>query len=479
MTGKHDPPGELDERAGSSLRADQLTLKAAASDFGKTISRKPDHVTTPLTPGDVVEIVHYARRSKRHIKVQGTRHSTYGQGQLTNAIIVNTNLLASTNVVDPANQSVTLDAGAQWRSVVERTTPYGLIPPVLTDFLGLSVGGTLAVGGFGSQSFRFGTQADNIEELTVVTGTGELVICSKNVHSDLFNAVLGGMGSFGVIVKVKLNLVPAPPMIRLYKVLYTDLEPFLADQHRAAKSRQFEAIEGSAIPNSREELLPRFGDAPALSNLGSGSPKWLYQLKLAKGFGPDNEPDDNLIFNGLSSLSGVQAAKTLTALQYATRMDAEVEIMQARGLWQLPHQFFSVLLPTKTADTTIARALSSTHHEDMHHGPILINMMDRDLVKTPTVRMPGNAGTSTILFSALRNIYPATHLRAEQLLAVNRELYDNFKSLGGVLYPISAIPMALSDWHQHWGDGISQLQDAKRKYDPENIFPSPCGISHS
>ncbi len=62
---------------------------------------------------------------------------------------------------------VVVDAGATWSEVLAATLPRGLTPPVLTDYLGLSVGGTLVVGGVGGTISRFGLQSDNVVEMDV------------------------------------------------------------------------------------------------------------------------------------------------------------------------------------------------------------------------------------------------------------------------------------------------------------------------
>jgi cytokinin dehydrogenase len=80
-------------------------------------------------------------------------------------------------------------AGATWSGVLAATLPFGLTPPVLADYLRLSVGGTLTVGGVGAMTARHGLQADNVLELDVVTGRGDLLTCSPERHPDLFDAV--------------------------------------------------------------------------------------------------------------------------------------------------------------------------------------------------------------------------------------------------------------------------------------------------
>ena len=67
-----------------------------------------------------------------------------------------------------------VDAGVRWIELLQATVPQGKSPPTLTDFIELSIGGTLSVGGIGGQAFRWGLQVDNVLELEVITGRGEL-----------------------------------------------------------------------------------------------------------------------------------------------------------------------------------------------------------------------------------------------------------------------------------------------------------------
>ena len=66
-----------------------------------------------------------------------------------------------------------VEAGAKWSDVLRATLPHGKTPPVLTEYLELSVGGTLVVGGVGGTTSAFGVQSDNVIEMEVVTGDGE------------------------------------------------------------------------------------------------------------------------------------------------------------------------------------------------------------------------------------------------------------------------------------------------------------------
>ena len=105
---------------------------------------------------------------------------------------------------------VVVDAGATWKNVLDATLKQGLTPPVLTNYLGLSIGGTLAVSGIGGSSSRYGMQTDNVLELDVVTGDGKELTCSATSNPDIFAGVLAGVGQCAIITRATLGLVLAP-----------------------------------------------------------------------------------------------------------------------------------------------------------------------------------------------------------------------------------------------------------------------------
>ena len=129
-----------------------------------------------------------------------------------------------------AGNQVEVGAGMLWRTVLQATTAKGLTPPVLTGYLGLSVGGTLSVGGVGGTTYRYGAQVDNVLQLQVVTGEGQLQTCSASQQPDLFEAALAGQGQCGIIVKATLRLVPAETNTRTFLLFYPDVPTMLADE---------------------------------------------------------------------------------------------------------------------------------------------------------------------------------------------------------------------------------------------------------
>ena len=174
------------------LLLDDASRAAAADDFGHLVHQQPFAVLRPGSVTDVVKLVQFARRNDIKVAARGQAHSTQGQAQVEAGVVVDMATLTTVHEINTTN--VLVDGGTRWLDLLTQTIPQGLTPPTLVDFLELTVGGTLSLGGIGSQAFRFGPQVDNVLELQVVTGKGELVTCSATHNSELFEAVHSGLG---------------------------------------------------------------------------------------------------------------------------------------------------------------------------------------------------------------------------------------------------------------------------------------------
>src|SRR5919107_943699 len=125
---------------------------------------------------DIVRLIDFARSQGIQVAARGQGHSTLGQAQVEAGVVIDMSALAA--IYEINENDALVGAGLRWSDLLRQTIPLGLAPPTLTDYIDLSVGGTLSVGGVGGQTFREGPQVDNVLELTVVTGRGEVVTCS-------------------------------------------------------------------------------------------------------------------------------------------------------------------------------------------------------------------------------------------------------------------------------------------------------------
>lgn len=431
-------------RVAGRFREDEASLAAAGDDFGHIVTRRPAAVFEPGSVEDVVAIVRLARERGIHVVARGQGHSTYGQSQVEGGIVVDMTSLAGIGPL--TGDSVFVGAGIRWLDLVRYTVPRGLVPPTLTGYLGLSVGGTLSVGGIGAETFRSGTQADNVLELEVVTGTGELVRCSPRENAELFDACRCGLGQFGIITGARVRLVAAPPRVRSYTVAYRSAEALLADQTLLAASNRFEHVSGVMTPRD------------------DGG--WTCLLDVVEYLAGDAPVEASERLAGLSFEPGTLVVEDRPFFELAERTEAYAQSVRQAGLWSLPHPWFDVFLPASETASFTEWVLSQLTPSDLGHGLLLFFPLRRARCRAPFFRLP--VEDDVFLFDWLANAQPPE--RAPALVEKNRLLYQEAVKRGGTLYPIGALPMVRADWERHFGESWARFEAAKQRFDPDRVL---------
>ncbi|MFJ6381128.1 FAD-binding protein [Kitasatospora sp. NPDC092039] len=441
-------------------------LERFTGDFGHLVTARPRAVLRPASVRDVQQLLAFARRHRIPVAVNGQSgdlaqhgeaglesHSSYGQANPRGGIAIDARSLSRILSVQPGRAVV--EAGATWAQVTEAGLATGWVPPVLTDYLHLTVGGTLSVGGIGGAVQRHGMQVDNVLELDVVTGTGELVTVSPTRNRDLFHAVLAGGGQAAVIVRATLALVPAPERAHVFSLYYDDLDTYLADQHTVMAQRRFDLQVGDVV---RSE----------------DGTRWRYKAELVAF------TDTGQTVDQAALLAGLRPAHTEVVEQswrdHAFRVDAFAQYLREAGLWSLPKPWLSVFLPATTARTFMARAADILTPADLGAGLLLFYPYQRSKITAPLAVLPEQeVGWHFDLLA-----FPPPGSDTTAMLRRNRRLYDLAVELGGKRYLIGAIPaMTHSDWQHHYGDLWQDVTHAKQRWDPAGILTPGQGIHTS
>jgi cytokinin dehydrogenase len=210
-------------------------------------------------------MIQFARQHEIQVSARGQGHATQGQSQNDGGVVINMSTLNTLHEINPDNALV--DAGRTWFELIEYTSVQGLTPPTITDYVHLTVGGTLSVGGIGGQGFVHGPQIDHVLELTVVTGQGNLVTCSPTQDARLFDAVRAGLGQFGIMVQARVKLVAAPQNTRFYNLPYLAVTTFMADQKFLIGTNRFNYVEAFAFIADLFATSNLNGVSSILSNL--------------------------------------------------------------------------------------------------------------------------------------------------------------------------------------------------------------------
>jgi cytokinin dehydrogenase len=429
-----------------ALLFDDAARQAAADDFGHIVHRLPTAVLKPGSVEDIVKLVRFANRRSLKVAMRGNGHAMFGQTQVDGGVVIDSSTLNSIRFVTfRGRPAVEVGAGALSGPLFDAAYAQKLTLPVMVETGVLSIGGTMSTGGFGGTTWREGFQVDHVRELQVVTGSGQLMICSDERNSDLFNAVLAGMGQCGIIVKVVLALVPAPTHILFFVLSYVDLQTAIADLTFLVNDGRFNHLDG------RTAARP-----------GGG---FIYNLETAAFYDAPKAPNEAQLLAGLKFTS--QTTRVMTYAEY---------YRPGGGLPPLPHPWLYLCLPLSRFVEYAARVLA-TPAEVAFAFP-RFSAWKRNSIKRPLVRMPNEDLVARFYLPR----QPPASADIALLVAMNRTLYDRARDMGGTRLTSSAIPFSQADWIQHYGPVWESFRNAKQRFDPSNVltpgqgmFPSAVG----
>ncbi|WP_369370672.1 FAD-binding protein [Promicromonospora sp. Populi] len=432
-------------RLDGELVTDEESLTEAATDYGHLINRRPRAVLRPGSALDVVTIVRFANEHGLTVAARGQGHSTFGQAQADCGVVIDTRTLATIHEILPDRAVV--DAGVQWLDLIRASLADGVAPPVSTDYLALSVGGTLSVGGIGGASQHFGLLVDNTLELEVVTGDGQLVTCSADLERDLFEAVLGGLGQFAVIVRATVQLRDAPTMARIYTLTYPQVTDLTAAQRTVLADGRFDYLEGQLVPTDDDGFA--------------------FVLESGVWF-TTQPPDDDVLLAGLDP-SGLDVVD----VPYFEWLNRIYETMEQIEALRLPGPWLNVFIPDAATDEIVSELLKTLTPADAG-GVALLYPTTRAPLTRPQVRVPD--GPVFFLLALLRAVSPPDDAEAERLIAENDALYARVLAAGGTQYPVNALHLDPADWRIHYGDRWPAVVRAKDRYDPRRVLTPGQGV---
>ncbi|XP_038701533.1 cytokinin dehydrogenase 9-like [Tripterygium wilfordii] len=455
-----------------------------ATDFGNIYHFLPSAVLYPNSVSDISTTIKHifslGAASPITVAARGHGHSLQGQAQAQEGVIIRMESLQEPKMQVHTGQLpyVDVSGGELWINILNETLKYGLAPKSWTDYLYLTVGGTLSNAGISGQAFRHGPQINNVYQLEVVTGRGEVVTCSEEQNSDLFYGVLGGLGQFGIITRARISLEPAPKMVRWMKMLYSEFSQFSNDQeHLISAQNSFDYIEGFVIIN-RTGLLNNWRSSfnpkdPLHASEFSSDGKTLYCLEIAKYYDPDETDIMNQITEGLlSELSFIPSTLFLSEVSYVDFLDrvhsSEIKL-RAQGLWEVPHPWLNLLVPQSKilyfAQEVFGNIITTTSN-----GPILIYPVNKSKWKNRTSLVTPDEDTFyqvAFLASAVPSSTGTDGL--EHILTRNQKVLDFCATQLGIKQYLPHYNTQ-EEWKKHFGPGWAVFVQRKLTYDPLAIL---------
>jgi len=435
-------------RLDGALVTDAATLDEVSQDNGRIIRRRTLAVLRPGSVDDIVRMVRYANTHRIRVAMRGQGHSSYGQAQVEAGVVIDSRSLR--RVLRVSDSEIDIEAGATWREVLAATLPLRRTPPVLPDTQVITVGGTLSVGGTGNASHRFGAIVDHVHELEVVTGDGRRAVCSAQREPELFEMVLAGLGQCALIVRARLELVPAPSEVMLLDYDYAHVEEFLDDQRSVARA-----------PQGLDHLGGRISPAP------DGPPR----LRLTAGTFAGTRAGTSQR-HALRGGSG-SIMRRVSYLDYLHRTLPLIERGKASGSWWWPSPSAMFFVANSDARAFITDALAdptTLEGTELFDGFAFLATPTKPFTR-PLLPFP----REPLAFQAWI-IRRAPAERVPALLEANLRLAKRVRGNGGHRYAgYGAVPFTPADWANHYGPATwARLTAAKRAFDPANVLtPGP------
>jgi FAD/FMN-containing dehydrogenase len=203
---------------GSTITPDHDAYDGARAVWNGMIDRRPALIVRCMGVADIMDALRFARERDLPVSVRGGGHNVSGSAVRDDGVLLDLSPMRAVRV-DLRRRTARVEGGATWADVDRETQRFGLAAPggvvSETGVAGLTLGG-----GYGHLRHKHGLSSDNVRSMDIVTAEGEFLTVSEDRHEDLFWALRGGGGHFGVVTSFEFNLHEVGPEIMGLGVFY-------------------------------------------------------------------------------------------------------------------------------------------------------------------------------------------------------------------------------------------------------------------
>ena len=242
----------LDEKiSGDLILPDNEQYHDARDVWNGLINRYPAVIVRALDSDDVAAAINFVREQNLTLSIRGGAHHQAGEAIVDNGVVID--LAAFDHIdIDAEEQIANIGPGTQTKEVIEATQAHGLATP--TGSAGcVGMGGTTLGGGIGWLRRKHGLSIDSLRSMEVVTADGAVHTASENQNADLFWALRGGGGQFGIVTNFEFELYDVGPLIGGLITFYP------ADAARTVLETYSEFTEPEAMSS-----IVNYGEVPAV-----------------------------------------------------------------------------------------------------------------------------------------------------------------------------------------------------------------------
>ncbi|KAL0337282.1 UNVERIFIED_CONTAM: Cytokinin dehydrogenase 3 [Sesamum calycinum] len=479
------PSGDLPIR----LRTDLDAVTAASNDYGNLVHEPPSAVLYPSSVQEIVDLIKLSNNCSTPFTVaaRGRGHSVRGQAMAGGGVVVEMAALSRNGGGIRVSWSPSLgyyaDVGGEeiWADVLRVGLEHGLAPVSWTDYLYLTVGGTLSNAGISGQSFLHGPQISNVLELDVITGKGDFLTCSKDINSELFFAVLGGLGQFGIITRARIVLQKAPTRAKWMRLIYNDFTMFTRDQEHLISTNINgpNYVEGSLItdqspPNNWRSSFYSPSDQAKILSLLRAKQGLLYSIEVVKYYDNTNidtiDQEVELLVKDLNFIPGFVFKKDVSFVDFLTRVGRGREKEEENSDRQLEmetHPWLNLFLPkSRIMDFNDAVFVNIILRHNHSSGPILFYPFHRQKWDD---RMSAVTPDEDIFYT-LGLLHSSRPHQSDVYDKLNSEILEWCEKADMDIKQYLPHYKSKEDWMKHFGRKWDTFQEMKTKFDPRMIL---------
>jgi FAD/FMN-containing dehydrogenase len=436
---------------GRLIRQGETDYESACRLYNAMIDKRPRLIARPVDVADVITAVNFAREQGLLLAIRGGGHNGPGLGSCDDGLVIDLSTMKSVRV-DPSSRTVRVDAGCTSGDVDHATHAFGLAVPFgivsTTGVAGLTLGG-----GTGYLTRKYGLTIDNLLEADVVLADGRFVTASEREHPDLFWALRGGGGNFGVVTSF---LFQAHPVSTVYA------GPIFWD---AAHAKTVMRAYREFLPGAPQELGAFVGLKTVLSM--DPFPKEHWGKRACAVISSYNGPagDGERALAPLLGAVPPPLFNWMNEMPFPT-MQALFDPLLPKGLQWYWKGDFVKSLTDDAIDTHIAQAARAPSELSLMHLYPIDGAVQR-VSKDATAWSARDATWSMVIAGIDPDPSRATALKTwgrEYWKAVHRfnleGAYVNFLMDDEVDGRVQAT----------YGENYSRLASIKAKYDPKNLF---------
>ena len=155
--------------------------------------------------------------------------------------------------VDAERRLCVAEPGVSFKTLLRRTLPLGLMPKLVPELEGITLGGAISGCSVESMSYKYGGFHDSCSEYEIVTGTGEILTVTRESDALLFDMLHGSYGTLAILTRITCDLIPAQPLVRMEYVKYPDFATFEAALTAAQRDPGVDFID--AIAHAPDEIV--------------------------------------------------------------------------------------------------------------------------------------------------------------------------------------------------------------------------------